>query len=144
MEVEHGEVVLGDRILTLAFVRDVSERRAYIENLERQALHDDLTGLANRTLFGEHVLQALASATRDSTSQAVLVMDLDRFRHVNDSFGYEHGDTLLQQVAERLSGVLRETDVIARLGGDGFAILPADAIDPGDGRGRGMEDPGGV
>jgi len=56
MEVEHGEVVLGDRILTLAFVRDVSERRAYIENLERQALHDDLTGLANRTLFGEHVL----------------------------------------------------------------------------------------
>ena len=116
--------MLGDRILTLAFVRDVSARKAYIESLEHRALHDDLTGLANRTLFGEQVLKALASAKRNQHSQAVLVMDLDGFKHVNDSFGHDHGDTLLKQVAERLTGALREADTLARLGGDEFAISP--------------------
>jgi diguanylate cyclase (GGDEF)-like protein/PAS domain S-box-containing protein len=129
MEMEHGEVMLGDRILTLAFLRDVSERRAYTDTLEHLALHDALTGLANRTLFGEHVFQALASAKRSDRAQAMLVMDLDGFKHVNDSLGRDHGDTLLKQVAERLSGVLRENDTIARLGGDEFGILPADATD---------------
>jgi diguanylate cyclase (GGDEF)-like protein/PAS domain S-box-containing protein len=129
IEIEHSEVMLGDRILTLAFVRNVSERVARIEDLEHQALHDDLTGLANRTLFGEHALQAFASANRTDMSQAVLVMDLDGFKHVNESFGHDHGDNLLKQVAERLVGALRDTDVIARLGGDEFAFLPADAPD---------------
>ena len=129
MEVEHGEMKLGDRNSTLAFVRDISERKAHTEALEHQALHDALTGLANRTLFGEHVLQALASAKRTNEPRAVLVMDLNGFKQVNDTLGHDHGDTLLKQVGERLVAALRETDTIARLGGDEFAILPGDATD---------------
>jgi diguanylate cyclase (GGDEF)-like protein/PAS domain S-box-containing protein len=129
MEVEHSDVTLGDRIVPLAFVRDISERKAYTEGLEHQALHDDLTGLANRTLFGEHVLRALALATRSNESQAVVVVDLDGFKHVNDSLGHDHGDTLLKLVAERLVDALRDTDMVARLGGDEFAILPAGVTD---------------
>jgi diguanylate cyclase (GGDEF)-like protein/PAS domain S-box-containing protein len=127
MEVEHSVMKLGDRSHTLAFVRDVSERKAYTEALEHQALHDVLTGLANRTLFGEHALQALASAKRNDESRAVLVMDLDGFKQVNDRLGHDQGDILLRQVGERLVAALRETDTIARLGGDEFAILPAGA-----------------
>ena len=122
-------MAVGDRSLTLAFVRDISERKAHTEALEHQALHDALTGLANRTLFGEHVAQSLASATRDHESRAVLVMDLDGFKRVNDSLGHEQGDRLLVQVAERLVIALREADTIARLGGDEFAILPGNATE---------------
>jgi diguanylate cyclase (GGDEF)-like protein/PAS domain S-box-containing protein len=129
MEVEHGEIKLDDQVLTLAFVRDISERKAYTEGLEHQALHDSLTGLANRTLFGEHVLRAIASAKRTNEPRAVLVMDLDGFKQVNDTLGHDQGDALLKQVGERLVAALRETDTIARLGGDEFAILPGDATD---------------
>jgi diguanylate cyclase (GGDEF)-like protein/PAS domain S-box-containing protein len=125
MEIEHGEIKLGVRGLMLAFVRGISERKAYTESLEHQALHDALTGLANRTLFGEHADSALASARRNTESRAVLMMDLDGFKQVNDAFGHDHGDLLLQQVGRRLVAALRETDTIARLGGDEFAILPA-------------------
>jgi diguanylate cyclase (GGDEF)-like protein/PAS domain S-box-containing protein len=129
MEVEHGEIRRGDRSLTLAFVRDISERKAYTEGLEHQALHDGLTGLANRTLFTEHVLHALASAKRSDESRAVFVMDLDGFKRVNDTLGHDHGDLLLQQVGKRLVAALREADTIARLGGDEFAILPGGSTD---------------
>ena len=127
MEIEHGEIKLGNRSLTLAFVRDISERKAYTESLEHQALHDALTGLANRTLFGEHAFNALASAKRNNEPRAVLMMDLDGFKQVNDALGHDHGDLLLQQVGQRLAEALREADTIARLGGDEFAILPAGA-----------------
>jgi diguanylate cyclase (GGDEF)-like protein/PAS domain S-box-containing protein len=129
MAVEHGVIQLGDRGLTLVFVRDVSARNAYTESLEHQALHDPLTGLPNRTLFGEHTVKALASAQRRGESLAVLMMDLDGFKQVNDTLGHDHGDLLLKQVAVRLVGALRETDTIARLGGDEFVILPAGATD---------------
>jgi len=129
MEIEHSEAMLGERILTLVFVRDISERRAYTESLEHQALHDSLTGLANRTLFGEQVFCALASAKRSGQPQAVLVMDLDGFKHVNDSLGHDHGDILLKQVGERLVGAMRDNDTIARLGGDEFGILLAGVTD---------------
>jgi diguanylate cyclase (GGDEF)-like protein/PAS domain S-box-containing protein len=129
MEVEHGEMKLGERSSTLVFVRDISERKAYTEGLEHQALHDALTGLANRTLFGELVHQALASAKRTNEPRAVLVVDLNGFKHINDTLGHDHGDMLLKQVGERLVAALRETDTIARLGGDEFAILPGDTTD---------------
>jgi diguanylate cyclase (GGDEF)-like protein/PAS domain S-box-containing protein len=128
MEVEHGEMKRGDQSLTLAFVRDISARNAY-DMVEHQARHDGLTGVANRTLFEEHVVQALASAKRNDESRAVLVMDLDGFKQVNDTLGHDRGDAVLKQVVTRLAGVLRETDTIARLGGDEFAILPAGATD---------------
>jgi diguanylate cyclase (GGDEF)-like protein/PAS domain S-box-containing protein len=129
MELERGEMKHGDRTFTLASVRDISERRAHTEALEHLALHDGLTGLANRTLFGNLVSQTLASARRTDEPRALLVMDLDGFKQVNDLLGHDRGDTLLKQVAERLVGALRDGDTVARLGGDEFGILPADASD---------------
>jgi diguanylate cyclase (GGDEF)-like protein/PAS domain S-box-containing protein len=129
MEVERGELTLGDRSLMLAFVRDISARKAYTEDLEHQALHDGLTGLANRTLFGEHVRTALAVAKRAGEQRAVLVMDLNGFKRVNDTLGHEQGDVLIKQVGARLVESLRDIDMVARLGGDEFAILPGGTTD---------------
>jgi diguanylate cyclase (GGDEF)-like protein/PAS domain S-box-containing protein len=129
LEIEHGQLNVGDRSLTLTFVRDISERKAHTEALAHQALHDGLTGLANRTLFAEHVCQALASAARNHESQAILVMDLDGFKRVNDSLGHDHGDHLLKQFSDRLVAATRETDTVARLGGDEFAVLPGEVTD---------------
>jgi diguanylate cyclase (GGDEF)-like protein/PAS domain S-box-containing protein len=129
MEIEHSKTRIGDRSLTLAFVRDISARQAYTKNLEHLALHDGLTGLANRKLFGELVLQGLASAHRNDEPRALLMMDLDGFKQVNDMLGHDRGDRLLEQVAQRLRGAVRESDTIARLGGDEFAILANGATD---------------
>lgn len=129
MEVGQSEIKRGDRTVALMFVRDISRRKAYTDSLEHQALHDDLTGLANRMLFGEHMLHALAASKRENTPGAVLVLDLNGFKQVNDTFGHEQGDRLLQEVARRLAGVVRATDTIARLGGDEFAILPGGPTD---------------
>jgi diguanylate cyclase (GGDEF)-like protein/PAS domain S-box-containing protein len=129
LEIEHGQLNVGDPSLTLTFVRDISERKAHTEALAHQALHDGLTGLANRTLFTAHLSQSLASATRNHESRAILVMDLDGFKRVNDSLGHDRGDRLLQRFTDRLLAATRETDTIARLGGDEFAILPGDATD---------------
>jgi len=129
MELERCEIKHGDRSVTLAAVRDISERKAHTEALEHQALHDGLTGLANRTLFSDHVSRALASAKRTNQPRAVLVMDLDGFKRVNDTLGHDRGDTLLRALGERLVAALREGDTVARLGGDEFGILPADATD---------------
>jgi diguanylate cyclase (GGDEF)-like protein/PAS domain S-box-containing protein len=129
IELERSEIEHGERRLTLASVRDISERKAYTEALEHQALHDGLTGLANRVLFSAHLSRALASARRTNQRRAVLVMDLDGFKQVNDTLGHDRGDTLLRQLGARLVAALREGDTVARLGGDEFAILAADATD---------------
>jgi len=129
MELERSEIRHGGRNLTLASVRDISERKAYTEALEHQALHDDLTGLANRVLFSDHVSRALAVAKRSNQQRAVLVMDLDGFKQVNDTLGHDHGDKLLEELGVRLVATLREGDTIARLGGDEFAILSAEDTD---------------
>jgi diguanylate cyclase (GGDEF)-like protein/PAS domain S-box-containing protein len=128
-ELEYREMQDDERALTLVCVRDISERRAHTDALEQLALHDSLTGLANRTLFGELLARSLASAKRASEPRAVLMMDLDGFKHVNDTLGHDRGDTLLKQVGERLVETLRESDAVARLGSDEFAILPADSTD---------------
>jgi diguanylate cyclase (GGDEF)-like protein/PAS domain S-box-containing protein len=129
VELECGEMQHDERTFTLVCVRDISERRAHTDELERLALHDGLTGLANRTLFGDLLARSLASARRTNEPRAVLVMDLDGFKTINDSLGHDRGDTLLKQVGERLVETLRESDTVARLGGDEFAILPAEATD---------------
>jgi diguanylate cyclase (GGDEF)-like protein len=90
---------------------------------EHQALHDALTGLPNRTLFRDRVDQAVRGALRTGTRAAVLLIDLDRFKEINDTLGHHTGDALLKQVGPRLQGALRESDTMARLGGDEFAIL---------------------
>ena len=129
MELERGEMQHEERTFTLACVRDISERRAHTEALEHLALHDGLTGLANRTLFSDLLSRALGSAKRANEARAVLMMDLDGFKHVNDTLGHDRGDTLLREVGERLIATLREGDTVARLGGDEFAILPAGVAD---------------
>ncbi|MBA2542700.1 MAG: diguanylate cyclase [Deltaproteobacteria bacterium] len=104
--------------------REVAERKAVQQLLFDQAHHDNLTGLANRALLMEHLNRAVArSRRRAAPSFAVMMLDLDRFKVVNDTLGHLAGDQLLKTVAERLQGCLREVDTASRLGGDEFAIL---------------------
>jgi diguanylate cyclase (GGDEF)-like protein/PAS domain S-box-containing protein len=102
---------------------DVTERKHAETALAHQALHDALTGLPNRTLLHDRLRQATLAATREAQPFALLLLDLDRFKEVNDSLGHHAGDTLLKQVANRLRQALRPADTVARLGGDEFAIL---------------------
>ena len=106
--------------------RDVTERKRLENELEHQAFHDSLTNLANQALFRDRVDHALARAARHDSRLAVLFVDLDNFKTVNDSLGHAAGDQLLIAVAERLRGCLRATDTAARLGGDEFAVLVED------------------
>ncbi|HZP58048.1 MAG TPA: EAL domain-containing protein [Dehalococcoidia bacterium] len=107
-------------------IRDVTERKSLEQQLRHQALHDPLTQLANRTRFADRLGHALIRATRTGQLVAVLFMDLDNFKGVNDSLGHSAGDQLLTQVAERVQACLRPGDTVARLGGDEFAILLED------------------
>jgi diguanylate cyclase (GGDEF)-like protein len=109
--------------------RDLTERIAAEERIEALALHDALTGLANRRRLAERVAECSVAARREGSSFALLVIDLDRFRQINDSLGHDVGDRVLLDVAQRIQGCLRHDDLLARLGGDQFAVLvrPADA-----------------
>jgi len=104
-------------------MRDVSERKALVAQLTHQALHDPMTGLANRALFNDRLTQALARARRGDTGIAVVIIDIDDFKLVNDTHGFQAGDAVLAQLGQRLLGSVREGDTVARLGGDEFAIL---------------------
>lgn len=110
----------------VAYIHDLTERKKFEETLRHQATHDELTGLPNRWLFGLQLDQSLARAGRSHAHVAVLLLDLDYFKTVNDSFGHALGDALLVQVAARIRKVLRVNDFLARLGGDEFAILLTD------------------
>jgi diguanylate cyclase (GGDEF)-like protein/PAS domain S-box-containing protein len=103
--------------------RDMTEHVRLEEELTRQAFHDGLTDLANRALFRDRLDQALARSERSRELLAVLLVDLDGFKQVNDSLGHDAGDQLLQQVATRFAAVTRAGDTLARLGGDEFALL---------------------
>src|SRR3954447_21011468 len=118
-------LLLGGGLLllygTLFRIVAVASRR-----LRHQALHDHLTDLPNRTLLYEHVEDAIADAVRSGGVAALLLLDLDRFKEVNDTLGHDHGDRLLEEVAQRLSDTVRRGDTLARLGGDEFAVLVRD------------------
>jgi diguanylate cyclase (GGDEF)-like protein/PAS domain S-box-containing protein len=117
---QRTNTAIGGLVLNL---RDVTERKELEKQLRHQALHDPLTNLANRTRFGDRLEHALLRRARSGASVAVMFMDLDNFKRVNDSFGHAAGDALLTQVAERVQSCLRAEDTMARLGGDEFAIL---------------------
>jgi diguanylate cyclase (GGDEF)-like protein/PAS domain S-box-containing protein len=112
--------------LFAAFIRDISERKLAEEEIAFLAYHDKLTGLPNRAKFEELVDLALARARRGDLAVAVLYLDIDNFKLVNDSLGHSAGDELLRQIADRLTEVSRTTDMVARLGGDEFLVLLAD------------------
>ena len=112
---------------------DVTDRKKAEHELERQALHDTLTGLPNRSLLLDRLEQALRTARRLATPLALLVMDLDRFKEINDTFGHRAGDLLIGEVAQRIMADLRETDTVARLGGDEFALILPGADEGGAG-----------
>ena len=109
---------------------DITERKLAEDRVALLARTDVLTGLGNRAAFNDHLRRAFAAAQRGGRPFAVLYLDLDRFKDVNDTRGHTAGDKLLQAVALRLRSVTRETDFVARLGGDEFAILQADVVDP--------------
>jgi diguanylate cyclase (GGDEF)-like protein/PAS domain S-box-containing protein len=120
---------LGPQRLVIGSLRDVSERKAETEALQYQALHDSLTGLANRTFLQERLEETIRAGEREMKPCAVLLMDMDGFKSVNDSLGHQAGDRLLLQVAERMRRVLRKADTVARYGGDEFAVVPWGATD---------------
>lgn len=106
-------------------VRDITRQKQREEQLEVQAMHDPLTGLPNRILFNDRLTQAIETARRTMCHVAVMYIDLDDFKQVNDTFGHDQADLLLQQVARRACSSIRSSDTLARLGGDEFAaVLP--------------------
>ena len=115
--------ILETKNLITAFKEMRGQIHIRQEELEYHALHDSLTGLANRELLNDRLEQAIHNAHQERSSFSILIMDLDRFKEVNDTLGHAVGDKLLQQVAKRLITLLREVDVIVRLGGDEFSIL---------------------
>jgi diguanylate cyclase (GGDEF)-like protein/PAS domain S-box-containing protein len=115
----------GQPLFVIGMLENITERKAQDAALEHQALHDALTDLPNRTLLQDRLHQAIRLSRRDGTEMALLVMDLDRFKEINDTFGHHFGDVILRMVAGRLVGEVRSSDTVARLGGDEFAaVLP--------------------
>ncbi|UVE17602.1 EAL domain-containing protein [Pseudomonas sp. LS44] len=113
----------GERPLVRLSVTDISERQRYQREIERLAFSDELTGLPNRRLLLDRLQQAMAREHRESSFGALLFIDLDHFKTVNDSLGHPVGDALLREVTARLAGCLRAEDTLARLGGDEFVVL---------------------
>jgi len=125
----HGDA--GQPPYSVGVLEDITERKGAEQDMQFLALHDTLTGLPNRTLFTDRLQQAVRTASRDGGGFGLLVMDMDRFKFVNDSLGHHSGDLLLQQTAVRLRSVLRQSDTVARLGGDEFGVLPFGVPDVG-------------
>ena len=136
VRLQHGDGHVGDTEIAITNLlgdenvggivlnsRDISERKALESQLVHQAHHDSLTTLANRALFRERVNETLQRGDEDYVGSAVLFLDLDGFKEINDSLGHASGDVLLTLVAHRLRASVRPTDMVARLGGDEFAIL---------------------
>ncbi|MFO0754254.1 MAG: EAL domain-containing protein [Thermodesulfovibrionales bacterium] len=113
----------GEVVGTTGIARDITRRKQMEETIRFQAYHDLLTGLPNRTLFMDRLSLAVPQAQRTGKRIAVLFLDLDRFKNINDSLGHTVGDHLLQEVSGRLEGQMHETDTLARVGGDEFTVL---------------------
>jgi diguanylate cyclase (GGDEF)-like protein len=126
----HQVVRLGDGVAITS--RDISERKAMEERFKYMAQNDALTGLPNRALFLDRLERAIARATRTKQPMALMFLDVDHFKGVNDTFGHAAGDELLRAFARRLQSCVRRNDTVARLGGDEFTIILEDLKTPQD------------
>jgi diguanylate cyclase (GGDEF)-like protein/PAS domain S-box-containing protein len=123
-EVQHTDLLQDEHVRGVVLnSRDVSERKAFEDQLAHQAFHDPVTSLANRALFADRVQHSIMRTIRGGPTIGVMFIDLDDFKTVNDSLGHAAGDTVLQEVARRLLGAVRPADTVARFGGDEFAVL---------------------
>lgn len=129
VEVTLSALELDGQPALLATIRDLTERKRYEEQIHQLAYYDALTGLPNRRLFFDRLAQTLARSQRSGRHGAIIYLDLDNFKPLNDRHGHKAGDLLLQEVAYRLSACLRDEDTVARLGGDEFAVLLAQIDD---------------
>lgn len=122
-DISLGPIETEQGVWVVAAVRDMSERKRFEEEMLHQATHDALTGLPNRVLFQELLAHGLTQSMRQEKLLAVLFLDLDGFKNINDTLGHATGDELLKMVSQRIAGALRKEDVVARQGGDEFTIL---------------------
>jgi GGDEF domain-containing protein len=127
------DVGFGDRdrrrACALSITRDITNAKAAEDEIRNLAFYDTLTGLPNRRLLLERLHQAMAASRRAGRMCALLFVDLDDFKTLNDTLGHQTGDLLLQEAAHRLAGCVREADTVGRLGGDEFVLLLADLSD---------------
>lgn len=124
--------ISGEMTGTVHLAKDITVRKQLQQKLEDMSTHDFLTGLPNRVLLDDRFAVAAAEANRDKCSLAVMSLDLDRLKLINDSLGHAAGDTLLKAVAGRLTDAVRSSDTVARIGGDEFILLLQKIHQPGD------------
>ena len=132
LSINRIEASAGAPIRYVAVFHDITELRRKDEEIRHQAFHDALTGLPNRALMKDRLLHALERAKREGGRLAVIFIDLDRFKAINDGLGHDVGDLLLQEVARRIKSRMRTADTVARLGGDEFVVLMEDLQEAGD------------
>lgn len=126
VDIALGQCIVEGEPAAVVFIRDMTEVRRMQEDMQYQATHDSLTGLVNRWMFGQHFEQAIQRASRSGRPLALLLLDLDDFKAINDAHGHAVGDQVLMEVARQLRGALRAGDVLSRLGGDEFTVLLPD------------------
>ncbi|MDP2725809.1 MAG: sensor domain-containing diguanylate cyclase, partial [Syntrophales bacterium] len=122
----------GETIGFMGIIRDVTEKKKAEETIRHMAYHDFLTGLPNRLLFTDRLNVAMAQARRQQVKIALMMLDLDKFKEINDTLGHNAGDILLQKVGKRLAELVREGDTAARVGGDEFTLLMHNITDNKD------------
>lgn len=129
IEYSANEIRRGEERIFIISVRDITDRNAETVRLEHRASHDDLTGLPNRAVFDDRFEQALGRARRAGGTVALMMLDFDSFKEVNDLYGHAVGDQVLQEFGRRMTHALRASDTVARTGGDEFLVLPAQVKD---------------
>ncbi|RAU21303.1 response regulator [Paramagnetospirillum kuznetsovii] len=132
LEISVSELRHGKSRLFTGILRDISERKENEERIKRLAHHDSLTGLPNRNLLNDRINHALARVRRHGGRMAVLYVDLDKFKPINDTLGHEAGDVVLKEVARRLSTCIRGSDTVSRVGGDEFVVVMEEVARPGE------------